>query len=213
MSDRAQRISLWAAAVLLVVGTGLALRYARGYRPLAGLAASGPALPGDIALRFERISVIGRANNQPAWTLTADRIDTTRSRSRIDFSGSIKATLLRNGKSRASFTAPFATYDTGSQALQATGQLICLIRPPKREDDRNNELRIESSLLNWYVGSHLVACPGKVTASLPGMTVRGEQFQVDLRTRNYSLKNIAAVFLVEEGKAEESLKRLEEFTP
>lgn len=214
MSDRAQRIVLWCLAVLLVVGTGLALRYARGYRPLVGLTPTdASALPGDVTLRFEGIKVVGRSNNQPAWRLTADRIDTTRSRSRLDFSGNIEASLLQSGKARAIFTAPFATFDANARALQATGNLLCRVRSPKRLNDTKNELRIETSLLNWIVGSDLILCPGIVRATLPGVEVKGQQFQVDLRTRKYSLKNVTASFVVEEDNIEGTLQRLEEFTP
>lgn len=200
MSDRAQRILLWAVAVLLVAGTALALQYVRGYQPLAGF--GGPSrspLPTDIALRFDRVRVVGRTGNQPAWTLTANQIDTTQNRSRVTFRGQIAATLLQDGKKRAALQAPSAVYDAIHKQLAVNGGVACTMSDPKAG---STLLRIHSPDLEWKVDSHLVEASGPVTATLPnGDTVQGNQLAVDLRNRNLSLKNVHATFYVEEGEA------------
>jgi lipopolysaccharide assembly outer membrane protein LptD (OstA) len=198
MSERLQRYVLWLLAVTLVVGTGLALKYARGYRPAAGFAFSGPpALPGDVALRFNTVKVIGRKDNRRAWILKAGRVDTTRSRSRVDFSGNVEATLLNQECPRATFTAPQATYDVGAKVLVAAGQVACVVQPAtgtgsRTSIDSRRPLRIEANQVVWNVGSQTVACPGTVRVTLPDLTVTGDDLTVDLRTREHSVKRFHA---------------------
>jgi hypothetical protein len=187
MTDRAQRIALWTTALLLVVGTGLALRYARGYRPLTGFASDGPAFPADIGIRFDGITVIGRHKGRPAWTLKAGRVETTRSRDRFDFSGGIEAKFLEKGKPAATLTAPAATYDNLTSALRLSGDIVCRIR----------DLRITTEALSWNSGSRLVRCPGLVRAASGRGEASGEQLTVDIRTRDFALRNVRARFRVD----------------
>ncbi len=188
MTDRAQRIALWIIAVLLVVGTSLALRYARGYRPLAGLGGGTPVFPADVGIRFDRITVIGRDKGRPAWTLKAGRVQTTRSRSRVDFSGGIQAALLDKGKPAATLTAPTATYDNFARALRLSGNIVCTVR----------DLRISTGALNWDAGSNLVRCPGPVRATLRQGEVTGADLTLDLRTRTVTVRNAEANTTVED---------------
>jgi hypothetical protein len=188
MTDRAQRIALWIVALLLVVGTGLALRFARGYRPLAGLSSPGSPLPADVGVRFDGITVVGRHKNRPAWTLTAGRVDTTRSRSRVEFSGGIRAALLPDkGRPAATIAAPAASYDALSRILQVSGNIVC----------RAGDLRINTASAQWEAGSNTVRCPGAVLAAHPRGEVRGEQLVVNIRTREYTLRNVRAGFRVD----------------
>lgn len=186
MSDRAQRITLWILAVLLVTGTSLALRYARGYRPLAGLPASS-AFPPNVNLRFEDIRVVGRSKGRPAWVLTAGRVETTRSRSRIEFADGVGATLLQNGRPAANLSAPTASYDTVSRSLRLWGSIVCHVR----------NLRVSTPVLFWDAGSNLVRCPGLVRITHARGDVRGEQLTVDIRGHEYTLRNVHAEFDVD----------------
>jgi len=200
MSDRTQRFLLWALTVLLVAGTAIALHFARGYRPLVGLGMpSTSPLPPNIALRLDQVRVVGRSHNQPAWTLSADHIDTTRSRSRVVFTGNVRAILLQNGKPRASLDAPLAVYDSLTKKIDVSGAIICKVRDKKSGKET---LDIRGNDLTWKVDSHLVQAAGPVHATFDdGATVQGDQLMVDLQTRDVHMKNTHAVFYVSEGDA------------
>ena len=187
MSDKAQRIVLWTVAILLVVGTSLALRYARGYRPLAGLGPAGSPFPGSVGIRLHGIQVVGRHQGTAAWTLKAGRVETTRARNRIDFSGGIVATLLPvQGRPAAALTAPSATYDNLARALRLSGDVVCTLR----------DLRVTASSLVWDAGSNVVLCPGAVRATHPRGAVDGDGLTINIRTREYSVRNVRARFPV-----------------
>jgi len=197
MSDRAQRILLWIVAVVLVGGTSLALHYGRGYRPLAGFIAPSSPLPPDVALRFDRVRVVGRSKNRPAWTLTADHIETTQNHARVMFRGGVQASLLQNGKTRATMTAKGALYDTPRKLLTVDDGITCHVKDVATGRDA---LLINASDLAWQVDSHLVRSSGTVHAVFNGGdTIQGNQFVVDLNTHDMSLKNVHATFYVEEG--------------
>lgn len=107
MSDRAQRVLLWMLALLLVGGTGLALRYAGGYRPLAGL---GPAPSGDPAgrdqgIRFRKVSLSGREAGQVSWTLEAGQVEVARTQDRMVFGGGVTFDKMRVRRSPAASAA------------------------------------------------------------------------------------------------------------
>lgn len=191
MSETTQRFVLWALAILLVGGTILALRYARGYRPLAGLpGAESPLLPGDVGIRFENMTVAGRDGGKPAWTIRARQVETTRTRSHILFSGGVAASLLP-GKARpaATVTASRAAYDAGKRTLSLHGDILCAVR----------DLRVRTNQLSWDAGSRLVRCPGAIRATDRRGTLSGENFAVNIRTREYTLRNIHLRFPVNEA--------------
>lgn len=91
MNDRAQRVLLWVLAVLLVGGTGLALRYARGYRPLAGLGSSPSSNPlaDQSAVRFEKFTLSGWDRGARLWTLRAGVVGMTQMQDRTVLSGGV----------------------------------------------------------------------------------------------------------------------------
>ena len=190
MSEKAQRIVLWGLALLLVGGTVLALRYARGYRPLAGLSGGESSLlPGDIGVRLEKLTVVGRDRGRSAWIIKAGRVETTRARSRILFSGGIIASLLP-GKDRpaATLTAPAALYDEWGRKLDLQSDVVCAVR----------DLRVAAAALHWDIGSHLVRCPGAIRATDRRGTLSGEDFSVNIRTREYTLRNVHLRFPLNE---------------
>lgn len=193
MSERAQRFVLTFLALALVVGTGLALRYAAGYRPLAGLPGSPPLLPPDVGIRFEGVRVTGYLKGKPAWTGVARRIETTRARSRFDLSGGATLTLLQRGKTAATLTAPTASYDAYAKRLTVTGDIACQMP----------DLHVSSNLLFWTAGTSEVFCPGSVRAQMPQGEVNGEQLVVNLDTRAFSCRRVRGRFRVDESIVEE----------
>ena len=192
MSERAQRYLLWLLAVCLVGGTAVALRLARDRGNHLGFGLSTPSpLMGDIALRFNHVRVVGRRDNKRAWTVNAGRIESTRSRTRLDFAGGVEATLLDNEKPRATVTAPQATFDATARVLVAAGNLVGRVYPANRHG-AGDDLVIEAGQAIWNVGSHTLTCPGAVHAHLPNLDLRGTDFTVDLQTREHSLKRFEA---------------------
>ena len=191
MSETTQRIVLWALAILLVGGTSLALRYARGYRPLAGLpGAEAPLFPGNVGIRFENILVAGRDRGKPAWTIRAGRVETSRTRGRIAFYAGVSASLLP-GKDRpaATLTASSATYDEWKRTLRLQGDIVCAVR----------DLRVRTDALSWDAGSRFVRCPGPIRATERRGTLSGRDLAVNIRTREYTLRNVHLRFPVNEA--------------
>jgi hypothetical protein len=188
MSEQAQRILLWCAAVLLVAGTAIALRYAQSYRTIAGIPAIGQMLPPNVNLRLERLTIRGRKDNQPAWVLKADRLDSSRLRDRLDFSGNVNAVLIREGVTRATLTAATASYVDPPKVLTVAGNLKALLKGDPQS--AVPEVRFETNQVVWNVGAKTVSCPDRVRLAYGDSFVQGEQLQIDLKTRNYSIKNM-----------------------
>ena len=194
MSDKTQRILLWVLAILLVGGTGLALRYAQGYRPLTGLGGTSNTRSNDLGIRFDRIKVIGRDKGKPAWTVTAGRVETSRAQNRFTFSGGIQARLLAvSGRPAALLTAPSAVYDNFRRVLQLSGSIVCTVR----------DLRVTASQLDWTTGSNLVRCVGPVRATHPRGELNGEQLTMNIQTRETTLRNARGRIYVETVETQE----------
>ncbi|MES2459583.1 MAG: hypothetical protein V4671_03310 [Armatimonadota bacterium] len=214
MSDRTQQVLIWILTVALVAGTVIALNFARGYRPLAGIPGPTSSLPPEIALRFNQVRVIGRSDNQRAWILNADHIDTTRSRTRVDFSGMISATLLKDGKTtRASVTAGRANYDLLRQKLSVSDGITCQVPANK---SGKGAILIKGPDLEWEVGSQTIRSNGPVQATFDGRdTLQGDQVVVNLQTRDKSAKNVRATFYVDEDSASSDVppRLLQELNP
>ncbi len=213
MSDRTQQVLIWILTIMLVGGTIIALNFARGYRPLAGIPGTSSALPPEVALRFNRVRVVGRANNQRAWQLTAENIDTTRSRTQVNFSGKISASLLKDGKTvRAAVTAGRASYDLLRQKLSVSDGITCRIPD---ENGSADAVVIKGPDLEWEVGSQVIRSNGPVIATFDGGdTLQGDQVVVDMKTRNKSFKNVRATFYVEgDGASDAPPKLLQELNP
>jgi lipopolysaccharide export system protein LptC len=214
MAERIQRFLLWVLAIGLVVGTAAALRYATGYRHVAGLGAPPPSLPPDVYLRLSGITVTGRKDGRAAWVVTADRIDSTRNRERVEFVGNIRAQLLQNGQPRATLRAEKATLSEVTKILTAEGRpggkLTGVVRGADAAPGR--ELTFETGQLTWNIGSRQILCPGPVRLAVKGMTLEGVQLAVDLNTKRFSLNEWNGTFPVGEdfspGETVESLREL-----
>ena len=122
MNERTQRILLVLAALLLTLGTGIALRRARLNGTLSLTPAIAPQLSAQVALRFRDVSVTGYEEGQAAWIITSKVIDTERGRQTMRFTQGLKATLLSQGKPGAYLVSPAATF-TNQTRLDFTGGL------------------------------------------------------------------------------------------
>lgn len=123
MNDRAQRLLLWILAILLVGGTGLALRFARGYRPLAGLSPV-PAFEDGAnqpALRFGRITVSGRERGSAAWRVRAGGVEMTRERDRLVFTGGVTFDKLRPAPAGKKIAPPRTAWTLAARTAEVTG--------------------------------------------------------------------------------------------
>lgn len=214
MAERVQRFLLWLLAIGLVVGTAAALRYATGYRHVAGLGAPPPSLPPNVYLRLSGITVTGRKDGKEAWVVTADRVDSSRNRDRVEFTGNIRAELLQNGQSRATLQADKATLSEVTKVLTVEGKpggnLNAVIRGEKATP--GSELTVETGQLIWNIGSRQIACPGAVRITLKDMILDGVQLAVDLNTKRFSLNEWKGTFHIGEdfspGASVESLREL-----
>jgi LPS export ABC transporter protein LptC len=184
---------MWLIAIALIGGTAIALRYAGGYRRVAGVETAS-VLPPNIALRLKKIRAAGREGGKQAWTLQADIVDTNRDRNQVTFSGNIVVTLLSEGQSRATLNADFANYQGQLKTLVATGKVNGIFRDP---NNTANSLQIATDYAFWNIGTREVRCPNKVTITLPNGVVRGTQFVVDLQTRNFELNDTVGEFYLE----------------
>jgi LPS export ABC transporter protein LptC len=213
MADRIQRFFLWLLAIGLVGGTIAALRYATGYRHVAGLGAPPPSLPPNVYLRLSGITVTGRKDGQVAYIVTADRIDSTRNRDRVEFVGNIRAELRQDGQPRATFTAEKAVYSEPTKMLTAEGksggQITAVVRGATPVPGR--ELAFETPRLTWNIGSRQVFCPDAVRLAVKDLTLEGIQLSVDLNTREFTLNRWKGTFSVdEESASSEGLETLKE---
>jgi hypothetical protein len=145
--------------------------------------------------------------------VTADRIDTTRNRDRVEFVGNIRAELRQNGQPRATFHAEKAVYSEPTKMLTAEGkpggQITAVVRGANPAPGR--EMRFETPQLTWNIGSRQVFCPGTVHLAVKDLTLDGVQLSVDLNTREFTLHRWQGTFSVDdEGGASESLETLKE---
>lgn len=207
MSDRTQRLAIYAGALLLAALGAGALRLARRLPPIAGLSPQvAPPLPLDIGLRFTEVAATGRQAGQVAWTLTAPRIDTARDRSRLDFSGGIQAVLRESGQPRATLSAPTATYEVAAQRLTVAGTVRAHVSPPPKAPAGGppdptaalGAFEVATGLALWDIGARTLRCPGEVTVRLKRGEARGENLSLDLRTRDFTLHRFRGRFRVEE---------------
>ncbi len=233
MTDRAQRVMLWFLTLALIGGTVYALRFASGYRAAAGYAPlSSAPLPPDVNLRLEQVEAVGRDAGRVAWTVKADRVDTTRTRDKLQFSGNVKADILQNGKPRAEFSTPFAEFMTREKRLRATNQatppslpltttaspaasiatspVLCVVHDQANTTGkvRSDDLRMETGEVLWDVGAKTVQCPGSVKARRAGTLLTGERFEVHLDTREFQALRFRARMPMAESQADETLPSL-----
>jgi len=205
MTDRAQQAVLWILAVSLVVGAALALRFARGYRQLAGFGTIGsPTMPETVGVELNNVRIVGRDKSKKAWIVKAGRINTTRTRTRYEFVGGISAQFLRDEKPRAVVTAPQAAYEAATKTFTVSGGIVCRVR----------DLTVKTPQVLWTVGENTLRCPGAVAANLPGEnggTMRGENVTVNLTSRNLRAQSVSGTLFIEgdmeDGASAAALKR------
>jgi LPS export ABC transporter protein LptC len=188
MPERLQRFLLWFIALGLTVGTGVALRFAGGYRRMAGFE-NPVTLPPNVTLRLNDVSAVGRKNNQKAWSLTAKQVDSSKDRSRVDFVGDINVVLYSEHKPRATVKANTATYLAPNQTLIVGGGVVGVLKDPQSGTD---DLKLETNQVQWSIGGRQVNAPNAVTLTLKDGRITGTNMTVDLTTRDYSMDNFEA---------------------
>jgi hypothetical protein len=205
MSDRAQRAVLWILAISLVVGVALGLRYARGYRQLAGFGTVGPMMPENVGVELNKVRIIGRDKNKKAWVVRAGRINTTRTRTRFEFEDGISAQFLRDEKPRAVVTAPRAVYEAASKTFTVNGGVVCRVR----------DLTVRTPSVFWTVGENILRCPETGSAVLPGAgggTLRGQNVTINITTRDIKAEKVSVKLQIEGDAADDvstaALKRI-----
>jgi LPS export ABC transporter protein LptC len=190
----------WLPAILLVIlGAGIyfAIRFVLAApRSPFNLPGSMPALPPNVNLRLTNLSLTGRKEGKPAWTMQADRMDTTRDHNELDFAGNIHAELLQEGVSRATVRASTAHYSNASKLLIASGSVVCVAHPPK--EGEGEDIRMESDRVTWNIGERRIVCPNLVRVVQGEYQATGEQLTVDLKTRNVTLRNFMITLPVNE---------------
>ncbi len=191
MSERFQQVLIWITAVLLIVGTGIALRYAGGYRQIAGITTP-TILPPSVSLRLKDVIAAGRRNNQLSWTLKADQVDSSRDRTKVDFQGNIAIKMFTDGQERGVLTADLATYLSLNQMLSVSGKVVGILRDTKAL--RGEALRLQTDTVHWNIGARHVICPNDVAITVKDGVVRGNQLSVDLKTRDQTMRNVEAEF-------------------
>ena len=214
-AERLTKFTLWTIALLIVGGTIYALRYVRGYRPFMSMGIfDSAALPADIALRFDSVRVNYRENNKVAWTLKAGRVETNQDRSRLVFSNGMTATLMNEGRPRATVTAPNAVYDTSQHLLDVNGQTVCHVFPQGATRSQNSDdLVLQAQSVQWNTSTHSVSCRGAVSADLPRKHLRGNDFSVDLLTRDMSINHFSADFTIDATSDSQQLQPLKGIIP
>jgi LPS export ABC transporter protein LptC len=194
MPERVQQVLIWIAALVLIVGTGVALRYAGGYRQIAGITTP-TVLPPSVSLRLKDVRAAGRTNNRLAWTLKADQVDSTRDRTKVDFQGNILMRMFTSGRERGTLTSRAATYLSRNQMLSVSGDVVGVVRDPKAP--LSESLRLATDTVHWNVGARHAICPNEVTITLKDGVVRGNQLSVDLKTRDHTMRDFEAEFRVD----------------
>ena len=213
MSENAQRIFLWCVAIALILGTAIALKYAPGYRAVAGATGGGELLPPNVSLRLKKLTIKGRKDGKLAWTIKADQLDATRLRDRMDFIGHIEAAFVRDGITRAKITAASAAYTDPPKVLTVSGNLKAVLRGDIQEN--KPDLRFEAPQVIWNVGAQKVSCPGKVRLDLGEDFVEGKQLEIDLKTQEYKMSKVSGRVMVDEANPNvlSALPSLQGLTP
>ena len=125
MSMNPVRRILVGLVTLCAVGAAGALWRASRFRPPIPFGAPlRTGLPGDVGLRFTDVRLVGRSGGKRAWLLDAGRVDSARSRSRLELTSGIKATALENGNARATMVAPDALYEPLFHRVTASGGIV-----------------------------------------------------------------------------------------
>lgn len=188
MNERAQRLVLILAAILLTLGISTALKRARqsGALPLAPALA--PALAASVAVRFRDVNVTGYEKTQPAWMISAPVIETERDRRTMRFAGGLKATLLDRGKPGAYLSSPSAIFDQtrldftgGLEAkLLQDGQTRALLSAPTASFDTKARTFLAGGSITVKVLPSPKATPSELPKSLGILTITCTQLRYDV---------------------------------
>lgn len=192
MSERAQRFLLVLLALLLTVGTGLALRWARQSGALGLAAAIAPPPATNVSVRFRQVKVTGYENNQRAWILAAPVINTERDRRTMRFPEGLSATLLDQDKPGALLTAPTATFTDQTKlsfpsGLQATllqkGKPRAELTAPEASFDTKAKVFIATGTIQVTIFPADKPTRGELPASLGKLTLTCTQLRYEVGSK------------------------------
>jgi hypothetical protein len=192
MNERAQRLLLILAALLLTFGVGTALKYARQSGALALSPAIAPPLAAQVALRFRQAAVTGYENGQPAWSITAQVIETERDKRTLRFSQGLKATLLEKGKPGAYLASPSAIFTDQRRldfigGLEATllqeGKPRAMLSAPTASFDTKERSFLAAGSIMVKVLPAAKPSPNELPKSLGSLTITCTQLHYTVGTR------------------------------
>jgi lipopolysaccharide assembly outer membrane protein LptD (OstA) len=189
MTERTQRLLLVIAALLLTLGTGVALRRAR----LGGILGLTPAIAPfpttQVAVRFHDVSVTGYEEGSPSWMITTKVIDTERDRQTMRFPQGLKVTLLDQGKPGAYLIAPTAAFTNQTQleftagletTLLQNGKPRATLSAPKASFDTKAQIFTASGAINVKVLPPSKPTPGELPLSLGNLTILCTQLRYEV---------------------------------
>lgn len=136
---------------------------------------------GDIAVRFERVVMLSRAQGETQWRLRADRIDLRRAPGgglddyhAAEFQRVHDGVFYRNGRPEAHFAAQQATFDQSVRRFFARGH----IRVRSAKDDR-----LEAEEMVWAERDDTVDFPRGAKGVLRGHSVTAPRLLYSLKER------------------------------
>jgi LPS export ABC transporter protein LptC len=156
----AMRRRLWAAAAIAIVAASAAFWLTA--RRITPEPPESPPVPPEIQVKFERITVRGRAEGDRLWELEARSIELTKDQKLTRLDGLRRATLLADGKPQLSASAKWAKLESPSRDIELGGGV-------EVRSDSGMALRADS--LRWRASEERLVSTGPVTMDLGDTTV------------------------------------------
>jgi len=155
------RKALWSviALTLLAAGAGLWLT-ARRIAPEQPLQ---PPVAPEIQVKFERITVRGRAQGNRRWELEADSIELTKDHSLTRLEGLRRATLYAGDKPQLSARAAWAALRSPSRDLELGGGV---------EVTSAQGLRLRTDSLRWRAEQERLVSAGPVEMAMGDTSIK-----------------------------------------
>jgi hypothetical protein len=192
MSERAQRLLLLFFALLLTVGTSIALRRARQRGALSLATALAPPPIPNVSVRFRDVKVTGYEKSQRAWVLTTPIIDTEHDRRTMRFPEGLSVTLLDKNKPAATLRARNALFTDQTkldfpQGLEATllqnEKTRATLSAPTASFDTASRRFLAAGTIQVIVLPPAKPAQGELPTSLGKLTLTCTQLQYDVGSR------------------------------
>ena len=158
------RRTLWAAAAIAVIAAGAAFWLtARRIGPETPLT---PPVPPEIQVKFDRITVRGRAEGNRSWELEAKSVELTKDQRLTRLDGLRRAVLLSNGKPQLSASAKWATLESPSRDIELGGGVVV---------KSGSGMALRAGSLKWRAEEERLVSAGPVTIDLGDTIVNAAQ--------------------------------------